>query len=171
MEYIIPLIIALGASLGAGAGTVVQVLFLQAVRDRVMDETERKMLHPVFTIIRVGMTLLMLGIILKVVSALAVIGPMGDHLIEVLTPDILGVVALLVFVKLNRWFIEKHITPMWFSTGWYLASWYGIFFLVNYPAASTLGLIPMLVGYAALLLFSCLLLAGIRKKFGIVLNR
>ena len=108
LAHIVFLVQMLGISLGIGAQTVMLVAFVQAARDRVIDDTEAQFARAVRRVLRAGLVLIVLSglasIPLDVLAANASIFSEPAYLFKW---ALIGLVILLSFVPVRRLVAEE----------------------------------------------------------------
>jgi len=110
-------------SLGVGASTVAITSFFVAIADGHMDATERRMLQPVYVILRVAMGLILATAILKALTEIITFGG------SVITGSLLGIWTVIVVLFINAYLMTAHIMPSSFGPAIQAGSWYTLGFL------------------------------------------
>lgn len=121
-ETFVAIVFSLGLTLGVGSSTFALIFFIKALRDGVMDQTERSFLHVVFTVLRIGMLLIAVGL--------------GGFLLFDAIPEPTAYVvecALLGIIVVNAILMDKRIMPMRFGPIIAGGSWYSMFFATKLP--------------------------------------
>lgn len=167
------LVFSLGVSLGAVGATFAQIFFLYAVKDGVIDEKDRAFLGIVYRVIRVGMTLMTIAGVAMGLLWYYLWNISGGNMgfIESVPPAVWAFTVMFASILANRLLIQKKIAPMWLTTGWLLASWYGIFLLWSFPSTITLELWALVGLYLIGIAVACGLLKAVRSRFGVVLQQ
>jgi len=130
MEYtflILSLMHQMGVTLGVGASTFALIFYIQATRDGNVDATERRFLHTVFTVLRIGMALLTLAAILIVIAVHARDQSAFDD-VRFLTQ-----VTILAVILGNALLMTLHKMPMWLGPVLAGGSWYALFLVGFLP--------------------------------------
>ena len=118
----------LGLSLTVASSTYALIFYFQSLRDGTVDDTEKRFLHTVFFVLRLGWALFAAGEIIL----LAFIFSLGTPLSAV--SDTIWMTWLIFGVLLlNAYLMTKHIMPMRFGPALAGGSWYSIFFLNVLP--------------------------------------
>lgn len=110
----------IGTILGTGGATIAEFQINRALKDGKVDANERALMHVNYTIIRVGM-----GIIL-----LSVIGMFWYHLRAgntfILTSEKLWIKDLMfVMIFVNAFLLTKRWIPLWLGASISFTSWWG----------------------------------------------
>ena len=122
MDFFIIFINTLGMTLGVGSSTYAITFFHQSIADGVIDDTEKRFLHTVYFLLRVGMILLFLSYAAQgysIAHGLSI--PVG-------TDTLATQATLLAIIFANAVLMEKRFIAMWLGPAIAGASWYGIFF-------------------------------------------
>lgn len=122
MQLILDLIGTFGLVLGVGSSTYALTFFHQSIADGVIDATEKRFLHTVYRVLRIGIVLLTvhtLGTIALLVAS---------H-----TPLFLDIIpwihlTLITVIIGNALLMDRHLIPMWLGPAIAGASWYAYFF-------------------------------------------
>lgn len=122
---IIDIIFGLGVTLGVGSSTYALVFFVQALRDGAMDASERAFLHTVFTILRIGMVLIAVGL-----AGYLAFDAVPETMAFMLQCILTGIIAV------NAILMDRRIMPMKFGPIIAGGSWYSLFFTTKLPVAS-----------------------------------
>jgi len=110
-------------SLGVGASTVAITSFFVAIADGHMDATERKMMQPVYVILRVAMGLILVTAILKASTEIITFGG------NVITSPLLGIWTMIAVLFINAYLMTVHIMPSSFGPAIQACSWYTLGFV------------------------------------------
>lgn len=154
ISLILGLIFRIGVTLGVGSSTFALTNFIVALRDGVIDEGEKRMMHVVYVVLRIGMALIAIGLIV----------PLFVFGLEILTPQYLMVLTLLGIITLNAILMSKKLMPMRYGPVIAGGSWYAIFFAVELPLYAVS--YPMLLlYYGVFLVVFFLSFEAIKKVF------
>lgn len=142
----------LGITLGVGSSTFALTFYFAALRDGKIDESERRFLHIVYFILRIGMTLIATGLALSLLGE-----PILEH-----PQTYLFAWILLGIITLNAIGMTLRFMPMKYGPVIAGGSWYSLFFLTSLPAH--LAAPEFLVGiYIVFLVFVYLLIQTLKK--------
>lgn len=122
MDLLIIFVNTLGMTLGVGSSTYAITFFHQSIADGKIDDTEKRFLHTVYFLLRIGMLLLFVSYATQgyqVWSGIPI--PVGTHTLA-------AQATLLAIIFANAVLMEKRWVPMWLGPAIAGASWYGIFF-------------------------------------------
>lgn len=131
-------VFSLGLTLGVGSSTFALIFFISGLRDGVIDQSERRFLHIVFTVLRIGMALIFVGLVLAL---------FGTHAFS-LVPWV-----LLLIITVNAVLMHKKMMPMRFGPVIAGGSWYALFFVTTTPLGSLPGPVLTVLYGAFLTLF------------------
>ncbi len=133
------LISTLGLILAVGSSTYAITFFQQSILDGRIDKTEKRFLHTVYFILRLGMVLLVLSVLWRML----LLGFTDTPLFSDQT--LWFQFTLLLIVNVNAILMDRHLIPMWLGPAIAGGSWYGYFFSVI--------LTPLSFSYPLLLLY------------------
>lgn len=129
----------IGLTFGVGASTFALIFYVQALQDTVIDKSEKRFLHTVFVVLRIGIALL--------VGSLLCAALFGQQL----TPGTpYNAWFLLSIIVANAVLMSRHIIPMRFGPVLAGGSWYSLFLICKTPLGA-------LEGWTALLAYTCFL--------------
>jgi len=124
METVLSLISTLGLILAVGSSTYAITFFQQSILDGRIDKTEKRFLHTVYFILRLGMLLLVLSVLWRMLL-------LGFTDIPLFSDQTLWFqFTLLLAVNINSILMDRHLIPMWLGPAIAGGSWYGYFFSV-----------------------------------------
>lgn len=109
-----------GTILGVGGATIAEFQITRALRDRKVSDDERALMHVNYTMIRVGMAVLLVS----------VIGMFWYHLNAgnqfILTSEKLWIKDLMfVMIFINAIALHKRLVPLWLGASISFTSWWG----------------------------------------------
>lgn len=139
METALSLISTLGLVLAVGSSTYAITFFQQSILDGRINKTEKRFLHTVYFILRLGMVLLVLSVLWRML----LLGFTDTPLFSDQT--LWFQFTLLLIVNVNAILMDRHLIPMWLGPAIAGGSWYGYFFSVI--------LTPLSFSYPLLLLY------------------
>ena len=61
--HIVDFIFTVGLTLGVGSSTFALIFFIRALQDGVIDASEKRFMHSVYAVLRIGMVLSLIGLI------------------------------------------------------------------------------------------------------------
>lgn len=110
----------IGTILGAGGATIAEVQITKALADRKVTSDEKALMHANYTLIRVGMAIILLS----------VVGMFWYHLNQgnqfILTSEKLWIKDLMfVAIIVNAVALTKRWVPLWLGASISLTSWWG----------------------------------------------
>ena len=139
----------IGTSLGVGASTVAITLWLVALSDGAISKEEGRLLHAVYTILRVAMVLIGVALLLS-------------HLGQTVVRDLQYALQWAFFgvLCMNAVMMTCHKMPMRFGPAIQAGTWYALFLITVIPVAR-LPEIVVAVIYLAWLVVVYLVIRGI----------
>jgi hypothetical protein len=123
LSLVLGLIFSIGLTLGVGASTFALINFIVAIRDGVIDESEKRLMSVVYVVLRIGMALIAVGLV----------GPLLLYGLDILNPVYLIVITLLVIVTLNAILMTMRKMPMKYGAVIAGGSWYAMFLVTELP--------------------------------------
>ena len=155
---IVNILHTIGTTFGVGASTFALTFYISALMDGAIDTSEKRFLHVVYVMLRIGMTLIVLSLVLFFVLAYraGATGPLPAN------PLYLMEWTLMAVIIVNAILMTAHKMPM--SVGPVLAggSWYSLFFISALPLGG--------FSYTTLLLFYAAFLAVFFAGFALIKN-
>jgi hypothetical protein len=148
MDLLLAFISTLGLVLAVGSSTYAITFFEQSLLDGRIDKTEKRFLHTVYFVLRLGMVLLTLSVVWR----MFLLAQSGMPLFSDQT--LWFQFALLIIVNINAVLMDQRLIPMWLGPALAGGSWYGYFLSVI--------LAPLSLAFFSLLLYwLCLVIAFI----------
>ena len=136
-------------SLGVGSSTLAILNFFSAIKDGVIDETERRMMGIVYVVLRIAMV----GIL---ATTCVLLMPM--LLVQPIALSAVTIGQLLVVTVLfaNAALMTARLMPSTFGPGLQAGSWYtlGILAALQLQGVTGYSLVQFLLGYTAMLLLA-----------------
>lgn len=147
----IDFIFTVGLTFGVGASTFALIFYVQALRDGVMDSSERGFLHSVFVVLRIGMILVGIALLATFITERAFTNVQSTQL------------ALLIIITLNAILMTLKKMPMKLGPVLAGGSWYSLLIVSKTPITEQS--VPMLVGiYIVFLVVFYFVFHFIRRK-------
>lgn len=108
-----------GTVLGVGGATMAEVFYTRAIRDGKIDESEGALLRGVYTVIRVGLIVL-------VVSGFGylLLLRLEGHAQYIYSPRVWAKLTLTAILLFNAILLQTRKMPVWLGAGISLTSWY-----------------------------------------------
>ena len=151
METLLSFIGMLGLVLAVGSSTYAITFFQQSILDGRIDDTEKRFLHTVYLILRLGMLLLTISVLWRMVLLTLTDAPLFSD------QTLWFQFTLLLAVNINAILMDRHLIPMWLGPAIAGGSWYSYFFsVVLAPLSLTYPL--LLLYWACLVTFSIIFL-------------
>lgn len=154
LSLIFGLIFRMGVTFGVGSSTFALTNFIVALRDGVIDEGEKRLMHVVYFVLRIGMVMIAIGLI----APLFVFG------LDILSTQYLMVLTLLAIITVNAVLMTKRIMPMKYGPVLAGGSWYSIFLVTELPVQG-LSYPVLLMYYAVFLVIFYLGFELVKKTF------
>lgn len=120
----------IGLTLGVGASTFALVFYINALLDRQIDPSERRFMHIVYVVLRIGMTLITLSLIL-----FGIIAFLSQNTATLMSPTYLMEWTLIGVIIVNAILMTVHLMPMRFGPVLAGGSWYSLFLITVLPFA------------------------------------
>ena len=153
-DIFINLIFTIGLTLGVGSSTFALIFYIRAFEDGIMDDSERRFLHSVFVMLRIGMTLIFLGLI-------------GSTVEKLMAPELLTALwVLLGIITMNAILMDKHLMPMKYGPVLAGGSWYSLLLTTKLPIVEN-GAYISVVYYLIFLVVFYLVFTHLKKKYTI----
>ncbi len=147
-----------GITIAVGASTFAVIFYYVAIQDGVIDSSEKRFMHTVYTVLRIGMVVI---IIVQLLSAFLLYSR-GD--VSLFTNEfLLFNWTLLGIIILNAVLMQLHKMPMWLGPALAGGSWYTLAF-INAFAPSSLASYSTLSVYYGLFVISMVILLKVIKK-------
>lgn len=156
---IIQVLHQMGVTFGVGASTFALTFFINALGDGTIDPSERRFLHIVYVVLRIGMTLIALALL----SFGAVVFFSGGSISALSSPLYLMEVTLIGVIIVNAVLMTMHLMPMKFGPVLAGGSWYSLFFVNALPFGSTA--YPMLLLYYGIFLVAFFIVFTLIKNY------
>lgn len=149
MEWsaILAIIYKIGLTFGVGASTFALTFYINALEDGEIDASERRFMHIVYIVLRIGMVL-----IASALFGLAGVWAYRGNFTEMATPVYAMECTLLGIILVNAILMTKRVMSMRFGPVLAGGSWYSSFLITLLPlgAFSYAMLWPLYFGFLAL---------------------
>jgi hypothetical protein len=120
LQVLVDLFFTIGLTLGVGSSTFALIFFISALKDGVIDDSEKRLLHIVYTVLRVGMGILILTILAKIATTTL---PFPQTL--------LAQAFLMCVITVNAILMTYKVMSMKFGPILAGGSWYSLFFVTQ----------------------------------------
>lgn len=157
---IIQILHQMGITFGVGASTFALTFFVNALSDGIIDSSERRFMHIVYVVLRIGMILITLSLLSFGVTALL----SGAPISALSSPLYLAEVTLIGIIIANAILMTTHKMPMKFGPVLAGGSWYSLFFVTALPLAD-LAYPVLLLWYGAFVVLFFLVFTLIKNYF------
>lgn len=147
----------IGTILGTGGATIAEFQITTALKDKKVSLEERALMHANYTMIRVGMAIVLLS----------VIGMFWYHLglgnDWILTSEKLWIKDLMfVMIFINAVLLHKHLVPLWLGASISFTSWWGAT-LLGLAGRLPYDFFTYLIGYVVAIFVVAYVLKLVRK--------
>ena len=146
------IVFKLGLTLGVGSSTFALTFYIMALTDGKIDPSERRFLHAVYTVLRIGMFLIATGLILSLFVY-------PDTSVQYIAQWI-----LLGVITLNALGMTFKFMPMQYGPTIAGGSWYSLFFASTLPL-NNFPILTTVIGYVFVIVFLHVLLSYLKKRF------
>ncbi|MEK7134249.1 MAG: hypothetical protein AAB805_00020 [Patescibacteria group bacterium] len=157
---VIQILHQMGVTFGVGASTFALTFFINALEDGTIDSSERRFLHIVYVVLRIGMTLITLSLLSFGVAALF----SGANISALFSPLYLAKLTLIGVIIVNAILMTYHKMPMKFGPVLAGGSWYSLFFVTAFPFAG-LAYSALLLYYGAFLVVFFIVFIAVKNYF------
>lgn len=151
MVSFVDFVYALGLTLAAGSSTFALIFFIRALQDGVIDASEKRLMHTVYFVLRIGMFTILAALI-------------GYTVFGAFSPALWLKWALLGIITLNAFLMTKRIMPMHYGPIVAGGSWYSLFFVSQTPIAS-LGYLVCAIAYILFLILFYTVYEYLKRRF------
>lgn len=158
---IVAFIQSIGVSLGVGSSTIAVANYISAVRDGNFDESERRMMRVVYTMLRISMVTILATLFIHGVMLIYAYGELYFR------PFVMLVWLVTAVLFLNAYLMTKHLMPMTLGPGIQAGSWYSLAVLYFFSAIGLTGFtfVQLISGYAGMLVLAIVLINGALAYF------
>lgn len=160
MDFYFLLVIThlVGAVLGVGGATFIEINLVRALRDGKMDPMELEYFKMSVKVTRIG-------------TLVSIISGLGFFLLSTRyldNPIFWAKMTVFAIILVNAYLLEKHKVPLWLGSPLSFVSWYFVLLFGEMSSGSasfTLSYMEAILYYAVALLIGGVILDAIRKKF------
>jgi hypothetical protein len=153
----------IGTALGVGSATLAEIFFLKSARDGVIDPQEGSTLKTIYTVLRVGMVILVLS-----GFGFLVLYRLTGQAELIYQPKLWAKLTIILILLLGviGWRARK--VPALLDSAVSLTSWYAALVLGIWRSAEA-GYATIMLSYVAAVVLVLIILHGVRKTLGIKL--
>jgi len=149
-----------GAAIGFGAANFIEVFLNKALRDGVMDPTEKLFMSTTYTVLRVG-----LGISLVTGLGFVVVYIVNDQMFRMTNPVFIAKMLIVGILVLNAVLLHLHKMKLWWGSTLSFMSWYFAFFLGTFLTHSIrFGFWEIMAAYVVFVVAGGYVLEAIRQR-------
>jgi hypothetical protein len=153
VNIITSLIFDIGLTLGVGSSTFALIFFIRALEDGTIDQLEKRFMHTVYFVLRIGMILIGIGLLATLLTGQSL--PFTQYAMQW---------TLLAVVTINALLMTWNIMPMTIGPVLAGGSWYALFLVTSLPIAPV-SYMKLLVYYALFLVVFFVVWTMVKKKF------
>jgi hypothetical protein len=147
------LIFNIGLTLGVGSSTFALIFYIRGLEDGTIDPSEKRFMHTVYVMLRVGMALIALGLLATLATGQSL--PPAQYMMQW---------TLLAVITGNAILMQKHVIPMKIGPVLAGGSWYSLFLVTSLPFA-TVQYIELLAYYGGFLVIFFTVWMILKNKF------
>lgn len=147
---------SIGVSLGVGASTLAVLNYLVALKDGNIDPSERKLMHTVYTVLRVAMGVILATLFLQGALLASTYG------VEYFRPFVIFAWIIVIVLYLNAVLMTKHLMPRSIGPSLQASSWYtlaGLYFLSSI-GATHFSYTEYFIGYLSVFILALVVING-----------
>lgn len=149
-----------GAALGLGGATFIEVFLNKALRDGVVDPTEKMFLSTTYKVLRVGLAISLitgLGFVLVYIA--------NDQVYRMTNPVFISKMLIIGILVLNAVMLHLHKMKLWWGSTLSFMSWYFAFFLGTFLTHSIrFGFWEIMITYMIFVVVGGYVLEAIRQR-------
>jgi len=120
-DIAVEIVYTIGLTLGVGSSTFALIFYILALEDGVIDASERRFMHTVYFVLRLGMAFLLVALLANTL--------LGTTPLYALAPSW----VLMMILILNAVLMTYHIMPMQYGPIFAGGSWYSLFIVSTTP--------------------------------------
>jgi len=149
-----------GAAIGFGAANFIEVFLNKALRDGVMDPTEKLFMSTTYKVLRVG-----LGISFITGLGFIVMYIINDQLFRMTNPVFISKMFIVFILVANAVLLHLHKMKLWWGSTISFMSWYFAFFLGTFLTHSIrFGFWEIMIAYVVFVVAGGYVLEAIRQR-------
>lgn len=149
----------MGITFGVGASTFALTFFINALEDGVIDPSERRFMHIVYVVLRIGMALITLSLL-----SFGAIAFFSKDITTLFSPLYLMELTLIGVIIVNAVLMTKRLMPMKFGPVLAGGSWYSLFLITALPFAVT-PYFKLLIFYGVFLVLFFVVFSAVKNYF------
>lgn len=146
----------MAVSLGVGGSTIAIFQFFVAVRDDILDSSEKALMKVTYTVLRVAMVLILLSTLFEATALFFQVGP------SIFSGAALSAWTVIIILFINAVLMTKHLMPNLFGPAIQASAWYTLGFLLALFSIGRQGFTytEFWIGYSVFLCLSVLFVNG-----------
>lgn len=152
----------IGAALGVGGATFIEIFLTKSLMDGVIDPTESGFLKVVYRVVRVGLVLSLFTGFGFVILYIA-----HGQFFKLYNPVLWAKLTVVGVIAVNAILLQMHKISLWLGSAFSFISWYAALIIGIFLTNSTkLSYIEIMLFYVLAVIVGGFILDSIRKKFG-----
>lgn len=151
----------IGAALGVGGATFIEIFLTKSLMDGVIDPTESSFLKVVYRVVRVGLVLSLFTGFGFVVLYIA-----HGQMFKLYNPVLWAKLTVVSIIAINAILLQMHKISLWLGSAFSFISWYAALIIGIFLTNSTkLSYIEIILFYILSVIIGGFILDAIRQKF------
>ena len=152
----------IGAVLGVGGATFVEIFLNKALRDGEIEPLEGSFLKTTYTVVRIGLIIsLFTGI------GLLLLYRFEDQSFKFYDPTLWAKFTIIGVIVVNALLLQAHKIPIWLGSPLSFVSWYAVLVAGVFLRGPAIPYFQVIFYYLVALILGGLILEGIRRFLGI----
>ncbi len=152
----------IGAALGVGGATFIEIFLTKALMDGVVDPTESSFLKVVYRVVRVGLVLSLFTGFGFVILYIA-----HGQFFKLYNPVLWAKLTVVSIIAINAILLQMHKISLWLGSAFSFISWYAALVIGVFLTNSTkLSYVEIMLFYILSVILGGFILDATRKKFG-----
>lgn len=150
----------IGTVLGVGGTTFAEVFYLKAIKDGEIDPTESDFLKTTYTILRIGIVLIVLS-----GFSLLILTRLEGSAQYLYSPRLWAKMTLTLVIVINAILLQIRLIPAWLGFSLSFTSWYAALVLGLWRGATSLGYMGIMLWYVVAVFVVAFILERIKKWY------
>lgn len=157
----------IGAALGVGGATFIEIFLTKSLADGVIDPTESGFLKITYRVVRVGLVLSLFTGFGFVILYIA-----HGQFFKLYNPVLWAKLTVVSIIAINAILLQMHKISLWLGSAFSFISWYAALIIGVFLTNSTkLSYVEIMLFYIVGVIIGGFILGAIRKKFGAIGRR
>ncbi|MCH7530024.1 hypothetical protein IIB50_02825 [Patescibacteria group bacterium] len=152
----------IGAVLGVGGATFIEIFLNKALRDGEIDPIEGSFLKTTFSVVRIGL-------IISIFTGIGflLVYRFYDESFRLYDPTLWAKLTVIGVIVVNALLLQAHKIPIWLGSPLSFVSWYTVLALGVLLRGPAISYLAVMLYYVAALIVGGIILWGIRRSLGI----